>query len=100
VEIASRFAGVPASATVPIRRLSGPPFRVLGASANDPHLRVAVVTIVAGEAYDIEITLLPDMPAGQHRPRLVVETDRPDQPQLSIDLLVRVGRGAGPGGGG
>jgi len=100
VEIASRFAGVPASATVPIRRLSGPPFRVLRAGANDSHLRVAVVAIAEGDAYDIEITLLPDMPAGQHRLRLVVATDLPDQPQLAIDLLVRVGRGGGAGRGG
>jgi hypothetical protein len=100
VEIASRFAGVPASATVPIRRLSGPAFRVLRASANDPHLRIEVVAIAAGEAYDLEITLLPDMPAGQHRPQLIVETDLPDQPRLVIDLLVRMGRGGHPGGGG
>ncbi len=93
LEIASPFAGVAASGRVPIRRLSGPPFQILGASANDPYLRIEVLTVTAGEAYDIEITLLPDMPPGLHRPRLIVETDRPDQPQLAIDLLVRMGRG-------
>ena len=92
LEIAGRFAGVPASGTVPIRRLSGPPFRILSATANDARLRIAVVTIEEGEAYDIEITVLPDMPRGRHSPLLFVETDRPDQRHLSIPLLVRVGR--------
>jgi hypothetical protein len=93
LEIASPFAGVAASGSVPIRRLSGPPFRILGASADDPYLRIEVLTATAGEAYDIQITLLPDMPPGIHRSRLIVETDLPDQPQLAIDLLVRMGRG-------
>ncbi len=92
LEIAGRFAGVPASGTLPIRRLSGPPFRILSATANDVHLRIAVVTLTQGEAYDIEITVLPDMPRGRHSCLLLVETDRPDQRQISIPLLVRLGR--------
>jgi hypothetical protein len=98
VEIASRFAGVAASATVPIRRRQGPAFHITGVSINSEYLRTELITREEGAGYDIEITLLPDMPAGRHALLLSVQTDRPDVAQFTVPLLVRVGR-TGPEGG-
>jgi hypothetical protein len=92
VEITSRFAGVVASETVPIRRRQGPAFRITALSVNDPYLRAELVTVEPGEAYAVEITVLPDIPRGHRSALLSVQTDRPDQPHLSIPLIVQVGR--------
>lgn len=92
VELESPFEGLGDETTVPLRRLSGPPFHVVAAAVNDPHLRAEVQTVEEGEAYDILLTLLPDMPGGVHSALLRVTTDRADLPEVAVVVQVRMGR--------
>lgn len=92
VELESPFEGLGDETTVPVVRLSGPPFHITAVTVNDPHLRVELRTVREGEAYDILLTLLPDMPGGLHAALLRVTTDRPDIPEFPVVIQVRMGR--------
>lgn len=101
LEISARYHGIGAEGRLEIRRRSGPPFRITGLHLEDAYLRAELSTLVPGEAYAVTITVPPDMPAGVYSPWLRIETDRPDQPLLSIKTEIRVGlpgRGGRPPG--
>lgn len=91
LEIQARYHGIGAEGSLEIRRRSGPPFRITGLQLEDPNLRAEFSTLTPGEAYAVTITVPPDMPAGVYGPWLRIETDRPDQPLLSVKLEIRVG---------
>jgi hypothetical protein len=66
--------------------------RVLGAACSDARLTAAVETIRDGEVYDVVLTLPADMPRGQLRADVRIETDDAQQRVITLPVIGLVRR--------
>ncbi|MBI3131507.1 MAG: DUF1573 domain-containing protein [Acidobacteria bacterium] len=88
-------AGQEQRATVRVSRADGQSFRILGASsealsAKIPALGIRLPETREGKALDLTVLVPASLAPGMHRENLVLKTDDPDEPTLSVPVNLLV----------
>lgn len=77
-------AGTDLRKTVQLKQVDGKPFRVLGAKATSPLVRVEGLGQAAAPQQEVVVVLSKDAKAGRYSERLTLTLDDPEQPELEL----------------
>ena len=86
----SQFVGERAVRSLTIRSNQQRPFHIVRLEPRGSHFQANYKIVEAGKSYELTVTVPPETPVGRHRESVVVHTDDPKRPRISIDVNILV----------
>jgi len=90
VPVAVRLRSRVRTRSATVRKTHGGPFRITGSNSTLPYVSIRVQTNTKGREYRITVGLRPSAPKGRHEGRIILETDMPEEPKISIPVYVSI----------
>jgi hypothetical protein len=82
----SQFVGERAVRSLTIRSNQQRPFHIVRLEPRGSHFQANYKAVEAGKSYELTVTVPPESPVGRYRESVIVHTDDPERPRISIDV--------------